>query len=103
MEQAHDNPETASATAAMVEETKDYSTVGSTLHHLEATGQVSAPEDRPDISEQIQIEQIQESQNTVLDRRKEAYAQGSLKAGDDADNGKTLPWVFTVISLFSWS
>ena len=98
MEQRRISQDAASATEAVMAETKDYNTVGSTLHHLERTGQVSAPGERPDALEQGRSVE-ENTQTTVLDRRKEGDFQRSSNVANDADDGKTLPWVFAVTFL----
>ena len=98
MEQGHEGQNAASATETIIAETKDYSTVGSTLNHLERTGQVSASTERPDVVEQVRSAE-EDPQTTVLDRRKEGHVQSSQEIASNVDDGKTLPRVFPVAFL----
>ena len=91
MDQIRDEPRVAPSTEATSSETKNYGTIASTLHHLEQTEQVAAPEERSESIPQARLESEDSAQATALDRRKDGeQEENQQRAAGDADDGKTL-------------
>ena len=88
MDHIRDEPSMAPNTEATTSETKKYGTIASTLHHLEQTEQVAAPEERSESIPQERLESEDSAQPTALDRRKDGeQAESHQRAADGADDG----------------
>ena len=107
MEHAHGEQEAVTMAAAAggptSEGSKDYATLGTTLAHLQRTGEIATADGRGDAVDQGRPNVEENAQVTVLDRRKEPDDADPQEAANEVHDGKTLPQVLTIISSSSAS